>query len=146
MNNDMKRVKEIEKASIRYVTPLDQLLRYYDVPREGFLIAEIEGKIVGYVVGNTIISKEGCKEGHILDIAVDPVYRRQGIGTILIEHILEMFKKRGADKARLEVKLKNTEARKFYSQLGFFETQIIRHYYRINGHIEDAVFMFKTLF
>ena len=142
----MERVREIEKASIRYVTPLDQLLRYYDVPREGFLIAEIEGKIVGYVVGNTIISKEGCKEGHILDIAVDPACRRRGVGKILIENILEMFKKRGADKVRLEVKLKNTEARKFYSQLGFVENKIVRHYYRMGGHTEDAVFMVKNLY
>ncbi|MCP8316276.1 MAG: ribosomal protein S18-alanine N-acetyltransferase [archaeon] len=146
MNSDMKRVKEIERASIKYVTPLDKLLRYYDVPREGFLIAEINDKVVGYIVGNMIISEEGRKEGHILDIAVDPAHRKQGVGKILIGHILEIFKKRGAEKVRLEVKLNNIEARRFYSKLGFVETQIARHYYRMGGHTEDAVFMVKHLF
>jgi len=143
MKSDMDRVREIEKASISYVTPLDQILRYYDVPSEGFLIAEINGKVVGYIVGNI---NEGCKEGHILDIAIDPAYRGQGIGTILVEHISEMFKRKGANKVRLEVKLKNIEARRFYSHLGFVETQIARHYYRMRGYTEDAVFMVKHLF
>lgn len=146
MSNDMERVREIERASIKYVTPLDQLLRYYEVSNEGFLVAEIKDKVVGYIVGNMIESEEGCKEGHILDMAVDSAYRRKGIGKILIEHILEMFKKGGANKVRLEVKLKNTEARRFYSQLGFVENRIVRHYYRMGGHTEDAVFMVKNLF
>ena len=141
---DMNRVREIEKASIEYVTPLSSLLHFYEVPSEGFLVAEVENMVVGYVVGNMLTSQEGHKEGHILDIAVDPAYRKRGVGTTLMMRIMEMFRARGASKVRLEVRVSNMGARKFYSRLGFKEVHIAKRYYRMRGYTEDAVFMIKS--
>jgi ribosomal-protein-alanine N-acetyltransferase len=139
--DDMKRLREIEKASIKFLTPLSSLLYFYDIPPEGFLIAEINGKVIGYVVGNM----RNDFEGHILAIAVDPDYKKRGVGTKLMEAIINVLKDKGAARVRVELKLYNTDAKKFYSSLGFKESHIAKGYYRMRGYNEDALIMIKNL-
>lgn len=139
--SDMSQVKEIENSSLKFLTSVSLLSRFYEIAPEGFLVAEIDGKIVGYIIGNM----QNESEGHILAIAVDPKYRKQGIGTALTKAICKMLKKRGAKKVRLELKLYNTDAQKFYFNLGFQESNIIKGYYRMRGYTEDALIMTKNL-
>ena len=138
---DTPQVREIENSSLKFVTPFSLLSRFYEIIPEGFLVAEIHGKIVGYVIGNM----QNESEGHILAIAVDPRHRKQGIGTALIKAIGEMLKKHGANKVRVELKLYNTSAKEFYINSGFEESSIIKGYYRMRGYTEDALIMTRTL-
>lgn len=138
---DSKSVSEIEEASSKYLTPMLQLSRFYEIITEGFLVAEIENKVVGYVIGNLIDESEG----HILAIATAPKYRRRGVGTALLHAVVAALKDKGAKKVRLELKLNNTDARKFYSGLGFKELQIARNYYEMRGYTEDALIMAKEV-
>jgi len=139
--SDMPQVREIEISSLKFVTPVSLLSRFYEITPEGFLVAEIHGKIVGYVIGNM----QNGSEGHILAIAVDPKHRKQGIGTALIKAICKVLKKQGANKVRVELKLYNTGAKEFYSNLGFEESSIVKGYYRMRGYTEDALLMTKNL-
>jgi len=139
--SDMPQVKEIENSSLKFVTPISLLSRFYEIIPEGFLVAELHGKNVGYVIGNM----QNGSEGHILAIAVDPKHRKQGIGTALIKAICKVLKKQGANKVRVELKLYNTDAKQFYSNLGFEESNIIKGYYRMRGYTEDALIMTKNL-
>jgi ribosomal-protein-alanine N-acetyltransferase len=137
----MPNVREIENSSLKFVTSVSLLSRFYEIIPEGFLVAEIHGKIVGYIIGNM----QNESEGHILAIAVDPKYRKQGIGTVLIKAICKVLTKQGANKARVELKLYNTGAKEFYSNMGFEESNIIKGYYRMRGYTEDALNMTKNL-
>jgi len=139
--DDVERLKEIEEASIRFLTPLSSLLYFYEVPPEGFLVAEIDGEIIGYVIGNM----ETDLEGHILAIAVDPNHKGQGGGTELMRAIINILKDKGAARVRVELKLHNTDAKQFYSSLGFKESHIAKGYYRMRGYAEDALIMIKNL-
>jgi len=85
-------------------------------------------KIVGYIIF--------YPEGHIVSIAVDPAYRRRGIGTELVEEVL----KRTKGTARVEVRESNEVAKKFYTQLGFTVQTVIPEYYSD----EDALVMVRT--
>jgi len=137
----MPQVREIEISSLKFVTPVSLLSRFYEIIPEGFLVAEMHGKIVGYIIGNM----QNGSEGHILAIAVDPKHRKQGIGTALIKNIYKVLKKQGANKVRVELKLYNTGAKEFYSNMGFEESSIIKGYYRMRGYSEDALIMTKNL-
>jgi len=139
--SDMPQVREIEISSLKFVTPVSLLSRFYEIIPEGFLVAEMHGKIVGYIIGNM----QNGSEGHILAIAVDPKHRKQGIGTALIKNIYKVLKKQGANKVRVELKLYNTGAKEFYSNMGFEESSIIKGYYRMRGYSEDALIMTKNL-
>jgi ribosomal-protein-alanine N-acetyltransferase len=85
-------------------------------------------KIGGYIIF--------YPHGHIVSIAVDPAYRRRGIGTELVEEVL----KRTKGTARVEVRKSNEVAKKFYTQLGFTVQTVIPKYY---GD-EDALVMIRN--
>ena len=51
--------------------------------------------------------------------AVDPSFRRRGIGAALVRHALGELKARGCPKVNLQVLAENAEVIKFYQSLGF---------------------------
>jgi ribosomal-protein-alanine N-acetyltransferase len=78
---------------------------------------------------------------HVMNVAVDPDYRRRGIATTLLARLFE----RTADDERrgytLEVRVSNAGAIRLYEQLGFEPRGIRRGYYTDNR--EDALIMWK---
>jgi ribosomal-protein-alanine N-acetyltransferase len=77
---------------------------------------------------------------HLMNLAVDLDYRRLGIATRLIEHLLT-----GAgedERYTLEVRVSNAEAIRMYESFGFRSAGIRRRYYHDNN--EDALIMWRT--
>lgn len=112
--SDLKRVFEIEKASFKDPYPLGVLKMMYDIGA-GFLVAQKNNNVVGYII--FWIQKNN--EGHIISLAVDEKYRRQGIGTRLVNSAIKILKKFNVKEVSLEVRKSNKVAIKFYKALGF---------------------------
>jgi len=68
----------------------------------------------------------------LFDIVVAKEHRNQGVGSLLIQHILKMGKIFGAQKAYLQVMLNNPAALSLYQKLGFRERY--RYWYRRKNH------------
>jgi len=134
---DVKRVLEIERMSFSDPYPANILIDIYNLGA-GFLVAQENNRIVGYII--FWIKFED--EGHIISIAVDSSYRRQDVGSKLVETSLEVFKKFRVKDIKLEVRVGNREARKFYSKMGFKEDKIVEDYYEDH---EDAVIMSRDI-
>jgi ribosomal-protein-alanine N-acetyltransferase len=96
-------------------------------------VAEQQGQVVGYVCCWYV-----ADEVHILDIAVHPACRRQGVGERLLRHALVHGQQRGALSANLEVRHNNLSAIALYQKFGFCEVGVRQRYYA-NG--EDALVM-----
>lgn len=143
--SDQQRVREIEKACSRFITQISSILRFYEVASEGFIVAEVDGRVVGFLIGNLTALRDGYKAGHVLSLAVDPAFRGLGIGRALINYFREVCRREGARKLFLEVKKNNESARRFYSHLGFKQMCIYPRYYRMRGYTEDAVLMSSEL-
>jgi len=111
---------------------------------EAFLVGEIGGKSVGYIMckteyGFSNFKKLGfVKKGHVVSVAVLNEYRRRGIGKTLVEEAIKGVKSKKCDELYLEVRCSNTEAVKLYENMGFFIKQRLKTYYR-DG--EDAYLM-----
>ena len=111
---------------------------------EAFLVAEVERKLVGYIMckieyGFSNFKKLGfVKKGHVVSVAVLPEHRKKGIGRALIEEALAGVKLKKSDELYLEVRCSNTEAIRLYEKLGFVIKQRLKAYYR-DG--EDAYLM-----
>ena len=111
---------------------------------EAFIIAEIGGKHVGYIMcktefGFSNFKKLGfVKKGHVVSIAVLDDYRKKGIGNALVEESVNGVKLRKCDEFYLEVRCSNNEAVRLYEKLGFVIKQQLNAYYR-DG--EDAYLM-----
>jgi [ribosomal protein S18]-alanine N-acetyltransferase len=138
---DVKRVLEIELTSFKDPYPAKILVDIYNLGA-GFLVAQQDNIIVGYIIFWIRFEDDGHIEGHIISLAVDQKYRRQGIGTRLVETAQEIFKKYKVQNIKLEVRERNHEARKFYQKVGFAEQTVVNGYYE-DG--EDAVVMYKPL-
>jgi ribosomal-protein-alanine N-acetyltransferase len=91
------------------------------------------------VVGYLICSRY-ADVWHLMNIAVDPVLRRRGIGTALLE---QMFERAGPEESyTLEVRPSNAVAIALYERFGFRAAGTRRRYYQDTG--EDAVIMWRT--
>ena len=78
-------------------------------------------------------------EVHVTSIAIREVFRRQGIGELLLQSIIDMANQRAARIVTLEVRVSNTAAQQLYTKYGFNQAGLRRGYYTDNR--EDAVIM-----
>ena len=100
------------------------------------LVATREEEITGYV-----ICSRHDTVWHLMDIAVAPEHRRRGVGTALVEALLERLP--GPDEPlTLEVRPSNAAAIAMYEGFGFKTAGVRRRYYSDNG--EDALIMWRT--
>jgi ribosomal protein S18 acetylase RimI-like enzyme len=98
-------------------------------------------RLVGFVIVERA-SLRGHPAGHIVTLDVDPVARRHGLGTLLMQTAQEQMKHEGAAWMTLEVAENNTAARHFYRNLGFDTRGKIAKYY---GGTIDAEVMEKAI-
>jgi len=130
---DFQEVVEIESEAFSEHNSL-LYMSFYETVGDGFLVAELDGKVVGYVVGY----RSAENEGHIFSVGVREKYRRRGIGTSLIHAICDIFVANGLRYARLEVRNSNKEAQKLYRSIGFVPCWTEKKYY-LDG--EDCLVM-----
>lgn len=77
-------------------------------------------------------------EGELLNIAVDPNWRRRGAGARLLNHTLRRARDRGVVRLLLEVRLSNYAAQSLYATTGFVRIGERKSYYETNDGAEDA--------
>jgi len=76
----------------------------------------VDGAVAGFISGRRI-----TVEAEILNLAVKPEFRRQGLGQALVHVVLERFGRDGVLQVFLEVRESNHSAISFYRRLGFRE-------------------------
>ena len=81
----------------------------------------------------------------ILNIGIDPDFKRQGYGTALLNYLIEELRKRHIGEIFLEVRAGNKSAIQFYKRQGFKEISVRKNYYTKNSknqsHREDGIIM-----
>ena len=107
-----------------------------DKPDSYCAVAVDEDKVVGYIAFEKILD-----EGSIVELAVDPEHRRQGMGRRLVELMLSSCT--GVKTICLEVRVSNTAARSLYEAFDFEEITIRKNYY--DDPREDAAIMIKKV-
>ena len=93
---------------------------------EGFIVAEKDGEIVGLVYGyfkdvpKEVLDNWGVSKVATIELlVVDPKYRKYGIGTSLVESLIEIFKKAGVDMIVLTCPEGDSHAKQLYENHGF---------------------------
>lgn len=75
-----------------------------------------DGKVIGVIMAGS----DG-RRGYIYHTAVDPLYRKRGIATALVETVMQAMKNIGINKIALVVFEHNEGGNKFWERLGFTE-------------------------
>lgn len=94
----------------------------------------VQGFIVARVLG---------PEWEIENIVIASPAQRRGLGTRLVEQLLELAQTQGAQAVFLEVRESNQAARILYSKLGFVESGRRKSYY---GNPEEDALLYRELF
>ncbi len=136
-SDDVEDIYEIENLCFPDPWSRDALLyELEENPRAFYIVADLEGQIVGYAglwwIGD---------EGHITNVAVRPGFRNRRIASGIMEVLIEFTSEEGIAHHTLEVRKSNIPAIKLYEKFGFRTEGIRQKYYLNNG--EDALIMWR---
>lgn len=133
--DDLPAVHAIERASFAVPWPDDAYRNEIRTNRlASYVVARLDDAVVGFAGLWVMVD-----EAHVTTFAVDPRWRRRGVGERMLLALLDLAVTRRAREATLEVRLSNLPARKLYEKHGFRPVGIRPRYYSDNG--EDALIM-----
>ncbi|MFQ6095429.1 MAG: GNAT family N-acetyltransferase [Candidatus Bathyarchaeia archaeon] len=97
------------------------------------LVAEVDGDVVGFVIGSVQhYNNRGI--GHILSLDVSKGYRRRRIGSTLLSELERVLVEVGVEVCYLEVRADNVAALRLYRKRGFVPVETLKDYYGVGVH------------
>lgn len=130
------RVAEIEKECFSHPWSIKSLESELANENSHFYVAYENGVIAGYIGMNIVID-----EGYIYNVAVSEKFRKKGIGSSLVNHLVTYGKKNNLCFLTLEVRAGNLNAQSLYSKFGFIKVGERKNYY--SEPAENAILMTK---
>lgn len=116
-------VRIAERTRGRYEPDLweDRVTYYLRRAPEGSVVAELDGEVVGFMLGDVRSGEFGIEEksGWIEVLGVDPDAAGKGVGRALADEMLARFRKAGVTKVRTMVDSSMPDVEAFFSRLGF---------------------------
>ena len=135
---DLNAIEEIERAS--YPTPWSRSMFAGELAKPASISLGAFDQLTGRLLGYLIISRY-VDAWHVMNVAVAPEARRQGIATGLLQRLFDLTAGDGRRGYTLEVRVSNDGAIRLYERLGFHARGIRRGYYTDNR--EDALIMWR---
>ena len=133
---EIPQVAELEKICFSQPWSEKSVAGELDNPLALWLVAMEGERLAGYVGSQTVMD-----ETDMMNLAVAPQFRRQGVGEALVNALTASLKELGSRCLTLEVRDSNEAARALYGKLGFGEIGRRRGYYR--DPREDALILRK---
>lgn len=138
-HDDLAQVSDIERRS--YEFPWSHGV-FRDCLLAGYTCIVVERREL--VVGYGILSV-AAGEAHILNLCVDPMYRKLGYGDRLLDEILLRARQAEVNQIFLEVRPSNESAISLYQKKGFRQIAFRPAYYQAHKGREDAAVLSKVL-
>lgn len=129
-------VAELEKLCFSDPWSINSISTELTNPLSTWLVATQNGEVLGYVGAQSVL--DGAD---MMNIAVHPDHRMQGIGFALIEKLIPQLQQRDVISLSLEVRVSNESAIGLYRKMGFEVIGKRPGYYR--NPREDAYIMRK---
>jgi RimJ/RimL family protein N-acetyltransferase len=132
----------------RTIPTLDEereFIRTFTEPERSVLIAaEEDGEVIGLV---SLLARQHPQEAHVgeLGISVDAESRSRGIGTALIEALLEWAEAHGVTRVEVQAFGRNERAIALYERLGFVREGVRRGAVIVDGRRDDIVLLARLL-
>lgn len=136
--NHVSAVAELEKLCFSDPWSEKSIASELNNPLSAWLVAVEKDIVVGYIGSQTVID-----ESDMMNVAVHPDYRRNGIAEALVTALAAALKEKGSASLTLEVRASNDPAISLYEKLGFSQVGRRPNYYR--NPKEDALILRKML-
>ena len=129
--DDFSELEPIYTSEFDDFWSIDNLNSELENPNSNCIVAKLDDKIVGFAC-----VWFSFDDAHITNIVVHKDFRHKGIGSILLEKLIELAKVKSS--LTLEVNTKNTDAQGLYLKYGFENLGIRPKYYK---NLDDAYIM-----
>ena len=133
-DDDLDTLVAIEQASFPNAWSREVLAEWIQRADTDCRVLEQEGRVVGFLL--VVYEPDRL---HMVNLAIDPDFRRRGLGLSALERIDELAEERGAEQVVLEVRETNLAAQLLYRKAGYRAVGVVSDYYRN----EDAYRMVK---
>ena len=130
-------VAEMEKLCFSDPWSVNSITSELNNPLSLWLVAMDEDKLVGYVGSQSVL---GWSD--MMNLAVLPDYRRQGVGEGLVKELIEKLQEQKNTCLTLEVRSSNAPAIGLYEKMGFVQDGFRKNYYNNKEH---AILMTKEI-
>ena len=134
IRRDMPEVLQTEQESFDYSWTEEDFLRCLRQRNCIGMVAEHQEKVVGFMIYELHKNKL-----HILNFAVTPALRRQGVGAQMVQKLIGKLSSHRRTRITLAVRETNLAAQLFFRSQGFRAVRVLRTYYEDSG--EDAFLM-----
>ncbi len=134
---DLNMVGAMESLAFGSPWRVSSYARAVSDSNQWFVVAELDGQVVGYA---GFWLENG--RAHIAKLAVHPAYRRRGIGSALLQQMIDQIRHIGYNEAFLEVRRSNVEAQELYRRFGFHFERVQPNAYPNDG--EDALILARN--
>jgi ribosomal-protein-alanine N-acetyltransferase len=144
------RLREMTETDLAWIVPIERQAYPFPWPADYFRhclrsgcvcrVLEQDSSVVGY--GIFAIEQD---RAHVLNLCVRPEFQGRGLGTRLLNHLLNLARRRGARYALLEVRPSNYAARGLYQRMGFARSGVRKRYYPAADGREDALILTRPL-
>ena len=134
IRGDTPAVLNIEAASFENPWSEDELTRTLRHREVIGMVAELADEVVGVMIYE--LHKNRL---HVIDFAVAPTARRQGVGSAMVEKMVSKLSQERRNRITLEVRETNLSAQLFFKSQGFRAVRVLRDFYEEDD--EDAYLM-----
>lgn len=135
---DVSAIAELEKICFSDPWSENSIASEVENPLAYWLVAEVDGVVAGYVGSQTVLDA-----ADMMNLAVSPDYRRQGVGQALVNALVEHLRQNKVIALLLEVRVSNAPAITLYERMGFEQVGRRPKYY--HNPREDALILRKEL-
>lgn len=132
----VSQVAQLEKLSFSMPWSENAISGEITNPLSLWIVALDGQHVVGYVGSQAVMG-----EADMMNLAVQPEYRRKGIGEGLVVHLIERLAEKTVNSLTLEVRASNYAAIALYEKLGFAQVGRRPNYY--SAPKEDALILKK---
>jgi ribosomal-protein-alanine N-acetyltransferase len=134
IRRDMPSILDIESKSFEYPWNEEDFIKSLRQRDTIGMVAEIGDEIAGFMIYELHKAKI-----HVLSFAVEPCFRRTGIGAAMIEKLVSKLQYQRRNRIALEVRETNLAAQLFFRSQGFRAINTLKNFYRESE--EDAYLM-----
>lgn len=132
----VQQVAQLEKQCFSAPWSFNSIQGELNNPLSLWVVAMEGEKLAGYVGSQSVLG-----EADMMNLAVDPAYRRRGIGKRLVSVLIDELRAKDVQCLTLEVRASNQSAIGLYEQLGFAQIGRRPNYY--SNPKEDALILRK---
>ena len=135
-NSHVAAIAELEKMCFSDPWSFNSISSEVTNPLSCWVVAMDGDNLVGYVGSQSVLGW-----ADMMNLAVDPSYRRQGIAEKLVDTLIELLQEQKVTCLTLEVRVSNNPAINLYHKLGFAQVGKRPGYY--HNPKEDALILRK---